>query len=69
LDKLEGLRSKTKPDSLGGQAIRLHNEYQAEQLKAQGLAALTLDESDLASMPKARLKKGYWSGLSSVLQQ
>jgi len=57
LDKLEGLRSKTKPDSLGGQAIRLHNEHQAEQLKAQGLTALKLDESDLASMAKGSCEK------------
>jgi hypothetical protein len=57
LDKLDGIRSKTKPDSLGGQAIRFHNEHQAEQLKAQGLAVLDLDESDLASMTKGSAEK------------
>lgn len=57
LDKLEGVRAKTKTDSLGGQAIRLHDEHQAEQLKYQALTALKLDESDLASMSKGSLDK------------
>ena len=57
LDKLEGVRSKAKPDSLGGEAIRLHNERQADHLKARGLAVLKLDASDLASLPKGSHEK------------
>ena len=34
-----------------------HNEHQAEQLKAQGLAFFKLTESDLVSMPKGSLEK------------
>ena len=42
---------------MGGQAIRLHNEHQANQLKVQGLATLNLSESDLVSMAKGSLEK------------
>ena len=43
---------KAKPESLSGQAIRMHNEHQALKLRAQGLKVLNLSEADLATMEK-----------------
>jgi len=57
LDKLDDLRSTTKPDSLAGPEIRLHNERQAEQLKQQGLQVMGLTEDDLLKLPKGAAEK------------
>lgn len=57
LDRLEGVRSATKPGSLGGQEIRLYNERQAKLLKNQGLKALSLEEGDLVHMAKGAVEK------------
>jgi len=57
LSRLDDVRSGTVPASLCGDAIRQHDEQQAERLCEIGLAKLGLSNESLTTLPKGAAEK------------
>ena len=65
LDKVEGVLSSTRRESVSGSAKREHNEYEAGKMLLEGLAKLGIRHEDLASMSKSAVEKkslAVWIG-------
>lgn len=56
-EHLEGVLSKHQRDSYDGEAVRQHDEADAEELLIKGMLALGLTEEDLAVLPKSEKRK------------
>ncbi len=62
LDKVEGVLSSTKRESVSGSTMREHNEYEAGKMLLEGLAKLGIRHEDLASMSKSAVEKKALAG-------